>query len=59
MKKKLNHEAYQAYYNTSSANNCINVGPAQGLNNISSPIANQEKPKAPVNISNVYGQSQP
>lgn len=42
MKKKLNHEAYQAYYNTSSANNCINIGPSQGLNQ-SSPIANQEK----------------
>ena len=54
MKKKLNHEAYQAYYNTSSANNCINVGPAQGLNNQSSPVANQDKPKI-TNISNVYG----
>ena len=34
MKKKLNHEAYQAYYNTSSANttNC-------GINTNSSPMA--------------------
>jgi len=43
MKKKLNHEAYQAYYNTSSSNNCIsNIG--SGLNGInmniqSSPVA--------------------
>jgi hypothetical protein len=28
MKKKLNHEAYQAYYNTSSSNN---VAPGNGM----------------------------
>jgi hypothetical protein len=72
MKKKLNHEAYQAYYNTSSANNCVNnigvIGGLSGINlNIqSSPIAGGHADKSSAAKSsqqaveqNVYGQSQP
>lgn len=32
MKKKLNHEAYQAYYNTSSSNNAAQANPLGSLN---------------------------
>ena len=57
MKKKLNHEAYQAYYNTSSANtaNC-------GINTNSSPMAatgtssNVAQAVPAQQSPNVYGQ---
>lgn len=66
MKKKLNHEAYQAYYNTS------NTGGGAQLNIQSSPIGNQPAPgqgpssintkaaNAPTGLltnANIYGQN--
>ena len=60
MKKKLNQEAYQAYYNTSSSNNCINNAPnTNNLNGInlniqSSPIAGITQSNS--NSQNVNGQ---
>lgn len=61
MKKKLNHEAYQAYYNTSSTNNNQN---ATGVMNIqSSPIAgdtsHSAQPRIDICEQNVYGQANP
>jgi len=59
MKKKLNHEAYQAYYNTSSTNNNTNQNPAGVMNIQSSPIAGDSshnpQPRLDMCEQNVYG----
>ena len=63
MKKKLNHEAYQAYYNTSSTNNNANQNPSGAMNIQSSPIAGDSshntQPRIDMCEQNVYGQANP